>query len=92
MVANTDQGFNSYPALPGCRLSHQSKVAEAGDMQNPRAVHIVPRAGGLWEVRKEGGTSPLQFSDLGQALDAATATNAGGAATRVIIHHPQAAA
>lgn len=61
-------------------------------MQNPRAVHIVSQAGGLWEVRKEGGTSPLQFSDLGEALDAATAIKAGGAATRVIIHQPHAAA
>ena len=61
-------------------------------MQNPRAVHIVPQAGGLWEVRIEGGSSPSQFSDLGQALDAATAIKTGGAAMRVIIHQPQAAA
>ena len=61
-------------------------------MSNPRTVHVVPQTGGRWEVRLDGGCSPLQFTDLGSALDAATATTAGGAPTRVVIHEPQSAA
>ncbi|MEP7215386.1 MAG: hypothetical protein ABI782_03985 [Anaerolineaceae bacterium] len=61
-------------------------------MQNPRTVHVVPQTGGRWEVRLDGGCSPLEFTDLGRALDAATAITTGGATTRVVIHEPQTAA
>ncbi|MEP6872376.1 MAG: hypothetical protein ABI939_11070 [Anaerolineaceae bacterium] len=61
-------------------------------MSNPRTIHLVPQPGGYWEVRMAGFRLPLQFPDLGRALDAATATTAGGAPTRVVIHEPQSAA
>lgn len=55
-------------------------------MSNPHTIHIVPHAGGQWEVRTERGGEPLHFSDLGSALDAATAATVAGETTRVIIH------
>ena len=60
-------------------------------MPNPRTIHVVPQPGGVWEVRMDGGPSPLKFCDLGHALDAATAISASGATTRVVVHEPKAA-
>lgn len=61
-------------------------------MSNLRTVHVVPRAGGRWEVRMDDDRSPLQFTDLGRALDAATAITAGAPTTRVVVHEPPVAA
>lgn len=61
-------------------------------MWNPRAIHVVPLAGGRWEVRLDGCQPPLRFGDLGSALDAATLAAAGAEPIRVVVHEPSAAA
>ena len=70
-------------------VSTRARFQRSGGMQRSRTIHIVPQATGIWEVRLDGHRSVLQFTDLGHAIDAATAVTVRGATTRVIVHQPQ---
>lgn len=59
-------------------------IADDSRERNAATVHIVPR-GRLWSVVREPGdpASEETFSDLGRALDEATA---GPVLVRVVVH------
>ena len=60
-------------------------------MSNARTIHVFPHSDGRWEVRVDGGPTPLTFADLGRALDAATSIATGGTPGRVVVHEQYAA-
>lgn len=65
-------------------------IADESRDRNASTVHIVPR-GRLWSVVRESGNpeNAETFSDLGRALDEATA---GPVLVRVIVHERDSAA
>lgn len=55
-------------------------------MNSPRIVHVIPRAGGRWELRWDGVLAVITYMDLGQALDAATLACEPDRSARVVVH------
>lgn len=59
-------------------------------MSTARIIHVTPIAAGGWEVRPDGAPCATAFTDLGLALDAATALAEPLRTARVVIHEAHA--